>query len=312
MRQSLLLTLLFVAASSLAVGQIKLNEGFESADSANLPTGWSKWNRAPFTIEPESHWLVQDTGREIIGINVARLTVARSGGKSVRVSWVAGSDSASGALGTSDAWLVTRRIPNIEANDSLVFWAIGGNGGTTGTYYYDSLQVWIDTQDSLPVNITFPLDTITWDNTNSVYGVFKRYAYHVGIAAGNDLFVGFRYNQSVLVDGYVVFVDDVMIKGPLTSVSSRTGLPTELSLEQNYPNPFNPNTTIAWGVPASSRVIIRIFNLIGQEVGVLVDADMEPGFYKTTWNATGFPSGTYFYQLQVGSSLQTRKMVFLR
>ncbi len=312
MRRILPLSLLIVALTSLSFAQMKLNEGFEAADSANLPAGWSKWNRAPFPIEPESHWLVQDTGRTIIGINVARTTKARTGGKSIRVSWVAGSDSASGALGTSDAWLVTRRIRNIEPNDSLVFWAIGGNGGTTGTYYFDSLQIWIDTQDSLPVNITFPLDTITWDNSNSTYGVFKRYAYHVGIAAGNDLFVAFRYNQSVLVDGYVVYVDDVMVKGPLTSVSPRTGMPTEFSLEQNYPNPFNPSTTIAWGVPTSSRVIIRIFNLIGQEVGVLVDADMEPGFYKTTWDATGFPSGTYYYQLQVGSSLQTRKMVFLR
>lgn len=311
MKNLLLLVCLTIVSFSTMNAQIRLQEGFESADSANLPAGWSKWHLMPFPIDPEAHWLVQDTGRTIPGIVTTRLTVARSGQKAVRVSWVAGFDTLTSSTTRTDAWLVTRRITGIEPNDSLVFWAIGGNGGTTGTYYFDSLQVYMDILDSIPQNITFVLDTITW-TSNDLYGIFKRYAYHVGGAAGNDVFIAFRYGQDVTVDGYVVYVDDVLVKGPLTSVSPKTGYPLEMRLEQNYPNPFNPSTTIAWGVPERSHVSIRIFNLIGQEVGVLVDALMEPGFYKTTWDATGFPSGTYFYRLQVGSAMQTRKMVFLR
>lgn len=311
MKNLILVVICLLAAVPLCVGQIKLQEGFESADSANLPTGWSKWNQAPFTIDPESHWLVQDTGRAIIGINTMRRTTARQSLKAARVSWVSGSDTNSGANGQADSWLVTKRIRNIAANDSLVFWAIGGNGGTTGTYYRDTLEIWIDTQDSLPANITLRLAMITWQ-ASDLYGTFKRYAFPLGIAAGNDLFVGFRYYTNVTIDGYVVYLDDVLVKGPLTAVTNTGGLPTEVSLSQNYPNPFNPTTTIEWSVPVLSKVTLSIYNTVGEEVAALVNGNLSPGQYKTTWDATGLPSGVYLYRLQVGDKHQTRKLVYLR
>ncbi len=309
--KKLILVVAVLGIISFSQAQIKLQENFETSDSAHLPAGWSKWNRAPFPIDPESHWLVQDTGRAIIGINTMRLTTARQSLKAARVSWVSGSDTNSGANGQADAWLVTKRIRNIAANDSLVFWAIGGNGGTTGTYYRDTLEIWIDTQDSLPANITLRLAMITWQ-ASDLYGTFKRYAFPVGIAAGNDLFVGFRYYTNVTIDGYVVYLDDVLVKGPLTGVTTTGGLPTEISLSQNYPNPFNPNTTIEWSVPATARVKLSIYNMIGQEVATLADGNMEPGQYRATWDATGLPTGVYLYRLQVGSTILSRKLVYLR
>jgi hypothetical protein len=306
---------LFVVAAfglvSLSPGQIKLQENFETSDSTHLPTGWSKWNQAPFMIDPESHWLVQDTGRAVTGISTTRLSCARQSLKAARVSWVSGSDTNTGGSGQADAWLVTKRIRNIGANDSLIFWAIGGNGGTTGTYYRDTMEVWIDTQDSLPANITFKLATITWQSTD-LYGTFKRYAFPVGVAAGNDLFVAFRYFTNVTVDGFVVYLDDVLVKGPLTAVTATGELPTEVSLSQNYPNPFNPSTTIEWSVPKTSMVRLSIYNMIGQEVATLAEATMDPGQYKTTWNPSGLPSGVYLYRLQVGSTNLSRKLVYLR
>ncbi len=311
MKILVLIVISLLTVVPVCIGQIKLQEGFETADSVNLPAGWSKWNQAPFTIDPESHWLVQDTGRQVIGIATTRLSTAHQSLKAARVSWVSGSDTNTGANGQADAWLVTKRIRNIQANDSLVFWAIGGNGGTTGTYYPDTLEIWIDTQDSLPANITFQLATITWQNSD-LYGRFKRYAFPVGVAAGNDLFVGFRYHTNVTIDGFVVYLDDVLVKGPLTSVTTIGGLPTEVSLAQNYPNPFNPNTTIEWSVPATSRVRLSIYNLIGQEVATLADGSMDAGQYRATWNAAGLPSGVYLYRLQVGSTTLSRKLVYLR
>ena len=313
MKSLLLIVTALLAYTSLSFGQIKLQEGFETSDETHLPAGWSKWNQAAFPIDPLGEWFVQDTARYVPGIDsTARRSVAHASLKAAQVSWYSGIDTNTNAYGEADTWLVTKRIRNIEANDSLIFWAIGGNGGTTGTYYFDTLEVWMDTQDSLPVNITYQLSLLTWNNTNSRYGVFKRYAFPLGLAAGQDLFVGFRYLTNVSIDGYAVFLDDVLVKGPLTSVAQEKELPTGMSLSQNYPNPFNPSTTIEWSVPSKSNVAITIFNMIGQEITTLVNSEMEHGTYRTTWDASRFPSGVYAYRIQVGTETQTRKMVFLR
>lgn len=311
MRQLIQVLCAITLVSSLAHSQIRLQEDFETSDSTRLPTGWSKWNQAPFPIDPNSHWLVSDTGRAIPGINTVRLSRARSGFKAARVSWVAGVDTTNNQNLVADAWLVTRRISGIGPNDSLVFWATGGNGGTTGQYYPDTLKVLIDVQDSLPPNIGFEIALITWRSTD-LYGVFRRYAYHVGAAAGQDLFVAFRYNMDVAVDGFVVHLDDVLVKGPATDVRRETGLPSEVSLRQNYPNPFNPSTRIEWGIAARTRVTLKIFDLLGREIGTLINAEMDPGTYSAAWDATGFPAGAYFYTLQAGDQRLTKRLVLLK
>ena len=307
-----LAVVLFLFSASHA--QIRLQENFETSDSVNLPAGWSKWNQAGFPIDPESHWLVQDTGRTIPGIVTSRLTVARSGSKAARVSWIAGVDTNTNALGVADAWLITRRISNIAMNDSVKFWAIGGNGGTTGQYYPDTLEIWLGDGDSLPSSQVLQLAILTWRNGTSTYGVFRKYSFDVSPAAGLNLYVGFRYHTDVSIDGYAVFLDDVQVAGPLTDVrpSPLDNLPEDLTLAQNYPNPFNPSTTIVWTVPKDAKVSLKIFNLLGQEVGTLVDATMEPGVYRTTWDASNFPAGAYFYRLQVGGESITRKLVLAK
>jgi len=301
-----------VFLTTISQAQRKLQEGFETTDTTSLPTGWTKWNAAPFPIDPESHWLVKDTNGTIPGINTARRTVARTGGRAARVSWVAGVDTNTNANGVADAWLITRRINNIAVNDTLKFWAIGGNGGTTGTYYPDTLEIWIGDQDSLPISQTLMLDLITWRNGTSTYGVFRQYKYSLRDAAGLSIFISFRYHMDVSIDGYVVFLDDVEVSGPLTDVQPSNGMPDGIALSQNYPNPFNPSTTIQWTVPTKSKVTLKIFNLLGQEVGSLVDSDMEAGEYRTTWDARGFTTGAYLYRLQVGNSVQTRKLVLVK
>lgn len=302
--------LFFLATTSEA--QRKLQEGFETSDSAHLPIGWTKWNEAPFPIDPSGHWLVQDTGQAVPGIAAPRVSVARSGGKAARIPWYAGIDTNTNNYLTADAWLITRRVNNIAVNDTLKFWAIGGNGGTTGAYYRDTLEVWLGDQDSLPSSQTLMLDLITWQNGTSTYGVFQQYKYPLRDAAGLNIFISFRYHTNVSIDGFVVFLDDVEVSGPLTDVQPSTGPPSEMVLSQNYPNPFNPSTTILWTVPGASRVTLKIYNLLGQEVGTLVDSEMDPGTYRTAWDASGFPAGAYFYRLQIGNSVQTRKLVLVK
>lgn len=90
-------------------------------------------------------------------------------------------------------------------------------------------------------------------------------------------------------------------------------VPTEFSLEQNYPNPFNPTTTIKFALPQSGHVVLKIYNMLGQEVIELVNAVLPAGFHEVIWNAAGTASGMYFYRLTAnGGGVQTRKMALLK
>jgi hypothetical protein len=83
-------------------------------------------------------------------------------------------------------------------------------------------------------------------------------------------------------------------------------------LKQNYPNPFNPSTTISYDLPTRSHVTLKIFNLLGQEVATLVNGEVEAGRHQMQWNARGLSSGVYFYRLQAGKFVETRKLILLR
>lgn len=89
-------------------------------------------------------------------------------------------------------------------------------------------------------------------------------------------------------------------------------IPTTYYLTQNYPNPFNPSTKIRYSVPQSSNVVIKVFDILGNEIETLVNEDKSVGSYEITWYADNLPSGIYFYQLQAGSFVETKKMILLR
>jgi hypothetical protein len=103
-------------------------------------------------------------------------------------------------------------------------------------------------------------------------------------------------------------------KDPLASgVEQVTGaIPKEFTLSQNYPNPFNPTTRIEYSVPVRSQVSLKVFNLLGQEVMILVDDVQQPGNYIATFNATGLTSGVYFYKLESSNVSLSKKLVLLK
>ncbi len=88
-------------------------------------------------------------------------------------------------------------------------------------------------------------------------------------------------------------------------------LPTEYGMSQNYPNPFNPSTIISYSLPKAANVSLRVFNTLGQEVAVLVNEQRSPGYYHVQWNAN-VPSGIYFYRLQAGEFIETKRLVLLK
>ena len=89
-------------------------------------------------------------------------------------------------------------------------------------------------------------------------------------------------------------------------------LPTTLLLSQNYPNPFNPTTQIAYQLPDAANVRLSVFNLLGQEVEVLVNERKESGSYTAIWNASYLSSGVYMYRLEVGSNVITKRMTLIK
>ena len=89
-------------------------------------------------------------------------------------------------------------------------------------------------------------------------------------------------------------------------------LPEKYLLEQNYPNPFNPSTTIKYSIPNASKVIIKIFDVLGNEIETLVSEEKPVSTFELNWNATNLPSGVYFYQLKAGDFIQTKKMILLK
>jgi Tol biopolymer transport system component len=89
-------------------------------------------------------------------------------------------------------------------------------------------------------------------------------------------------------------------------------LPRTYSLEQNFPNPFNPSTKIKYSIPQSSNVVIKVFDILGNEIETLVNEEITAGKYELTWYAENLPSGVYFYQLTAGDFVETKKMILLK
>jgi hypothetical protein len=88
--------------------------------------------------------------------------------------------------------------------------------------------------------------------------------------------------------------------------------PKEYTLYQNYPNPFNPTTTIKYQIPELSFVIIKVYDVLGNEVVTLVNEEKHTGIYEVEFDGIGKPSGIYFYRLVAGSFLATMKMVVVK
>lgn len=119
-----------------------------------------------------------------------------------------------------------------------------------------------------------------------------------------------------------MYVDYVRVYQPATNMveDGHDRVPGHFDLSQNYPNPFNPSTTISFALPAQSFVSIKVFDLIGREVITLVSEELVAGNYSRQWNATGIPSGIYFYRFvanarpsgQASTFIGTKKLVLLK
>jgi photosystem II stability/assembly factor-like uncharacterized protein len=150
---------------------------------------------------------------------------------------------------------------------------------------------------------------LSWSQENSGLPIFDTFFGTLSLAYSNNGFLFTGTTRSL--DGMPVSVFRSV--DPITSVkSSEENIPKEFSLAQNYPNPFNPTTTIKYSVPKSSLVVLKIYDVLGNEIATLVNEEKERGVYTVNFDASQLASGIYLYRLQAGSFIETKKMILLK
>jgi len=128
------------------------------------------------------------------------------------------------------------------------------------------------------------------------------------ITSNEDFIVSWDDERNTDWDIYAQSIDALV-----TAVNNSTSdFPKNITLKQNYPNPFNPSTKISWQVPVGSWQTLKVYAVLGNEVATLVDEYKPAGNYEVDWNASGLPSGVYFYQLKAGEFISTNKMILIK
>jgi hypothetical protein len=145
------------------------------------------------------------------------------------------------------------------------------------------------------------VDTIAWQGDLSFDPRPRGIAFSPG---GDTAYVGvFNYSPSV----------QMFVRGGAVSVEQgQNEIPSRYSILQNYPIPFNPSTMISYDLPKESHVTVVVYNTLGQLVTTLVDEKKNAGHYQIQWDASTMPSGVYFYRIQAGEFIGTKKMILLR
>jgi hypothetical protein len=98
---------------------------------------------------------------------------------------------------------------------------------------------------------------------------------------------------------------------PVSNIKG-TNLPLVFSLAQNFPNPFNPVTTIKYALPKDVKVVIKIYDILGREVRTLVNEFRKAGYYDVKFDMSSYASGVYFYRIEAGDFVQSKKMVLVK
>ncbi len=156
-----------------------------------------------------------------------------------------------------------------------------------------------------PITITgaeMPL-VLTWDAVDDAASAVLEISFAEG---------GFR--RILLSDsGSVVFDKADIIAATLRlTMGMSDEIPKEFALEQNFPNPFNPSTRLRYALPSDGLVQLRVFDVLGRQVALLVNDDKQAGIHAVQWDASIQASGIYFYKITAGSLSETKKMLLIR
>lgn len=148
-----------------------------------------------------------------------------------------------------------------------------------------------------------------WDYPEAI---FMSYIISLAFDQNDELVaLGNSYSSAGGSPPNVIHIQKYHIDGVL-DVQERNLNPSDFRLEQNYPNPFNPSTTIEFQLPERATVKITVYNMLGQEVGVVADGEFQAGVHQANWNATNMPSGAYVYRINAGKYSAVKRMLLVK
>jgi hypothetical protein len=220
------------------------------------------------------------------------------------------------------------------------------NKSTVPSYRIDTLFQLFQFQNSLYADghvelgkpiLLFKLNAVTGDSFSTDWGnvkvasydvtIFgkiikgKKFSWYINGVYQNERTLGFGFG---LVSAYaspsIILLDQrlsgCIINGvafglPLSVQSESDGSPHQYYLNQNFPNPFNSNTKFSFSLPQSGFTSLKLFNILGEEVATIISEELRSGLHEKDWDASGYPSGIYFYRLHSGNFNATKKLILL-
>jgi hypothetical protein len=177
--------------------------------------------------------------------------------------------------------------PDLRRSDHAPFWDAG----------YKALFL-TDGGEFRNPNYHQPSDTVGTINFTFMTNVIK------AIVATAATLAGVIHGNSAVSDFFNINITFIPQANPT--------VPESYLLAQNYPNPFNPTTTISYSLPLKSQVELAIYNALGESVMQLVNEEKPAGSYSVEFDAANLPSGVYFYRIQAGSFIDTKKMILIK
>ncbi|HVN49613.1 MAG TPA: T9SS type A sorting domain-containing protein [Bacteroidota bacterium] len=278
---------------------VNLQKGMDTA----ITFQWNKANDAQKYIIELSNDLTfannviidstTDTSKSISGLLKSKL-----------YNWRVRIESSSGPGPWSDVWQLTTAGPLpskpqlivVTTPDSSLFGYLGFKFHWKKASYADQYLIQIS-NDSTFVNIN--ASSSTSDTVKELFGFLPGNNYYWRVQASNAIGLGPWSDASIFPQSE-------------TAIKANGGKPMAFSLSQNYPNPFNPTSIIKFALPKAALTKIIVYDILGREIQVLIDKELVAGFYEVSFDANHYPSGVYFYRIQSGSFVQTKKMIFMK
>jgi hypothetical protein len=182
--------------------------------------------------------------------------------------------------------------------DGSDLYAGGTFNGTAGNTIYGIAKWngsdWVPLGKGVHKNINFPATPTVYALAGTADGLYL---------GGDFTHAGNKYSNQV-----ALWTGDTFTGAPEAEGTT----PREFRIDRNFPNPFNPSTTFRFEVPERSRVSLRIFDLLGRETAIVVSEDLPPGAYVRSWDASGLPSGVYFYRFDAGAFSASGKVLLVK
>ncbi len=301
------MTMVLLLAGNIWSGSkqgLLLQESFEG--DTFPPAGWSKLTELGGT-----GWAQAAVDSSLAGlIGLGTVDTPAGGGNAVAyASWVTGdADQNANTTQATEQWLITPQIAGVQAGDSLRF------SMKFFSQFFDNLDIVVSTTNADSIaSFDTTLLRIVFDPANPLND-WQRFSVDLSSFAGQAIFIGFREHvPSTVNSGDAVLIDLVEVGSLVTSVDDQTSQPTQFSLNQNFPNPFNPSTNISFTLSQRAEVSLKVYNVIGQSVAVLIERQiLEAGARTIQFNATALPTGVYYYKLEAGNAVAVKRMTLVR